>query len=63
MGFPWVNKSDKDGEAKSWLNLSKNIAEYFPNMCYVDIEGKEVKLDYKDLKFPNEDNWEEDNEL
>ena len=59
MGFPWVSESDKDGEANSWINLAKNIAEYLPNTCYVDIDGKEVKLDYKDLKFPNEDNWED----
>ena len=64
MGFPWVSGSD------DWNVIGESLDLYFsgirkPDQCGLifgdSIETAELWIfTYKDMKFPNEDNWEKD---
>ena len=66
MGFPWVNET-KDNNSVDWDVVGASFKAYFdrieaPNQCCLifgdTIEIAEVWVfEYKDMKFPNEDNW------
>ena len=65
MGFPWFTETDSSGVI-DWIKVSKSFDKYFARLnkvgCCVIFEESEVideifVFEYKDMKFPNEDNW------
>ena len=58
MGFPWVNGSD------DWDIIGNSLDIYFSKLnrdgCCLVFDNEEIFIfTYNDMKFPNEDNWED----
>ena len=65
MGFPWFNETRNDNNDIDWEVVGKSFDKYFSRLnqdgCCVVFEKEEIDeiyvFTYKDVKFPNEDNW------
>ena len=63
MGFPWYSKTTNDTEI-NWDIVNGSFTKYFKRIgeegCHVVFgDGEVFVFRYEDMKFENEDNWEE----
>ena len=56
VGFK-IYSDTSDGT--DWINLSENLDIFFESNTTIKLNGKIIRVNYFDMKFPNEDNWEE----
>ena len=68
MGFPWYsNRVNTTDTSINWEAVNASFTKYFERIgeegCHVIFPGGEVFVfSFEDMKFPNEDNWGDDEE-